>query len=206
MPAAASLLAFLAATIAILVVPGPSVVYVMTRSLDQGRIAGLYSMLGLETGALLHVCAACAGLTALVATSAPALTVLRYAGAAYLIYLGVRQLCRPTGDQPDVGLLAVSRRRLFRDGVLVDLLNPKTGLFFVAFLPQFIDPAGGPASVQVLVLGMCFVALAVICDSSYVMLAGRVGRAIRSSPSVRGRLDRGTGLVYLGLAAVTAVG
>jgi len=200
-----SLLAFLAATVAILAVPGPSVVYVMTRSLDQGRTAGLYSMLGLETGALLHVCAACAGLTALVATSAPALTVLRYAGAAYLVYLGVRQLCRPARDQSEVTLV-VSRRRLFRDGVLVDLLNPKTGLFFVAFLPQFIDPAGGPASLQVLVLGLCFVALAVLCDSSYVLLAGRVGRAIRSSPRVRGRLDRGTGLVYLGLAAVAAFG
>lgn len=155
MPTLTTLLIFAAATLALLVVPGPSVVYVVARSLEHGRTAGLMSVLGLETGALIHVAAAAAGLTALVSSSPWAFTVLRYVGAAYLISMGLRQFRQRHGEVVEGGTgTSVSNLRLFRDGVLVDVLNPKTGLFFLAFLPQFVDPSRGAASAQIVVLGL----------------------------------------------------
>jgi len=203
MPAETMLLTFLVASLVTVAIPGPSVLFLMARSIEGGRMAGIYSMLGLETGALIHVGAAAAGLTALVSASAPALAVLRYAGAAYLLYLGVRQL-RPRADAGLGGDGAVGTHRHFRDGILVDLLNPKTGLFFVAFLPQFIDPASGPAALQACALGLCFVVIAVLFDGSYVLLAGRLGGFIHRSPRARQRLDRVTGGVYVALAGAAA--
>jgi threonine/homoserine/homoserine lactone efflux protein len=202
MPAETMLLAFLVATFVTVAIPGPSVLFLMARSIEGGRPAGIYSMLGLETGALIHVGAAAAGLTAVVAASPPALAVLRYAGAAYLLFLGVRQLRARVRDSGEA--VPVGTRRHFRDGVLVDLLNPKTGLFFVAFLPQFIDPASGPAALQVGLLGLCFVLLAVLFDGGYVLLAGRLGGLIHGSPRGRQHLDRVTGGVYVALAGAAA--
>ena len=207
MPTGATLLTFAAATLAILVIPGPSVVYVMTRSIEQGRRAGLYSMLGLETGALLHVLATAVGLAALLASSELAFTIIRYGGAGYLLYLGARQLrTRARGLDLASGLTSASRRRLYRDGVLVDLLNPKTALFFVAFLPQFVDPSRGSEAGQIATLGLCFVALAVLCDGSYAIAAGGLGRRIQASSGAQLRIGRATGGVYVGLAALTAFG
>lgn len=202
---------FLAATFAVLIVPGPSVVYVVARSLEQGRMAGIVSMLGLETGMLVHVLASATGVAALVASSDLAFTTLKLSGAGYLVLLGIRQfrtLPAPgvagrmvpdttAGTSGDVRGDGASYARLFTDGFLVDLLNPKTTLFFLAFLPQFVDPALGPASVQLLVLGLCVLPMAVVCDGAYALLAGGLG----------GRRDLGrvTGVVYLGLAGATVV-
>lgn len=207
MPSATVLLPFLAATAAILVIPGPSVAYVVARGLEGGPRAAVYSVLGLEAGALLHVLAAAGGLGALMASTAWGLTAVRWAGAAYLVYLGIRQLWhRPGAGESgtparagEAGATAL-RRRLFGAGLLVDLLNPKTAMFFLAFLPQFVDPARGPVTQQVLVLGVCFVALAFVVDGSFGVLAGRLSQSVTSSSVLRGRLDRGTGLVYIGMA------
>lgn len=204
MPDTSTLALFIAATAALLLVPGPSVLFVVARSLEHGRGGGLASVLGVEVGALLHVAAATLGLSALLASSPAVLTVVKFAGAAYLIALGLRSL-RPRPRAQVEGSGAVSRRSLFRQGLLVDALNPKTGMFFLAFLPQFIDPATGSVALQTAVLGLCFVALATIADTSYAIAAGAFAKRLRRNPRMRERLDRGSGVAYVALGAVTGV-
>lgn len=206
MPAAATLLAFATATLLILLVPGPSVAYVVARSLEHGRAGGLVSMLGIESGALLHVLAAALGLTALIASSPWTFTALKYGGAAYLVLLGVRQLRRRRIDfTTEERTGAASRLRLFRDGVLVDLLNPKTGLFFLAFLPQFVEPGAGAVTGQILALGLVFVLLAALADGAYVLLAGYLRERLSRSTRARRRLEKTTGGVYLGLGGLAVL-
>jgi threonine/homoserine/homoserine lactone efflux protein len=174
-PSLTTLMLFAASTLALLAIPGPSVLYVVARTVEQGRTAGLVSVLGLETGALLHVVAAAAGLSALVASSPTAFAALRYGGAAYLLWLGVRTLRRNRAGAP-TALAPASHARLFRDGVLVDLLNPKTALFFLAFLPGFVTEGAGPVALQVVVLGLVFVGLAALTDGAYAVAAARISR------------------------------
>ncbi|UYM06811.1 LysE family translocator [Solicola gregarius] len=203
LPTTQTLLVFAASTFALLVVPGPSVVYVMTRSIEQGRGAGLMAMLGLETGALLHAVAAATGLASLLAASSVAFSTIKWTGAAYLVYLAVRQFRLTSPDtETDRGVRTSSRGRLFRDGVLVDLLNPKTCIFFIAFLPQFVDESRGPAPTQMLALGLCFVVLAGLCDGTYALVSGGIGGRIGQSPRLQGRVNRATGGVYVLLAVV----
>src|SRR4051812_1223815 len=180
MPEPSTLLVFAAASLALLVVPGPAVVYIVTRSLSQGRAAGVVSMLGVQTGGLVHVAAAAVGVSALIASSATAFAVVRYAGAAYLVHLGVQKLRRPA-DTPLVAIQPRTRGRLYREGIVVNVLNPKTAIFFLAFLPQFVDPDRGATAVQVTVLGLLFVALALVSDGAYAVLAGTLGDRLRRS-------------------------
>lgn len=203
-PSAETLIIFVATTVTVLVIPGPSVVYVMTRGIEQGPAAGLLAMLGLETGALLHAVAAAAGLAAVLQSSPTAFAVVRYAGALYLLYLAYVQVrtCRGVHADPTGGRRPSSPWRLYRDGVLVDLLNPKTSLFFVAFLPQFVDRARPYVEVQMMALGLCFVLLAGVCDGTYAVVAGRVGRRLRGSTRARTRLGWASGAVYVALAGV----
>lgn len=207
MPTISTLLTFSAATVALLVVPGPSVVYVVTRSVEHGRWAGMLSMLGLETGALLHAIGAAAGLGVLLASSELAFSMVRYAGACYLLHLAARQLRNrrssvdgPTQAAPASGL------RLYLDGILVDLLNPKTALFFIAFLPQFVDPTRGQATTQFLALGLCFVALATLTDGAYAIVAGGLAGRISRSTGAKRCIGVTTGGVYVGLAGLAAFG
>jgi threonine/homoserine/homoserine lactone efflux protein len=206
MPDASTLLLFAGASLALLAVPGPAVIYVVTRSLDQGRAAGLVSVLGVETGTFAYALAAALGLTGLIAASETGFTVVRYAGAAYLVYLGVRKLLeRSSGGEP-AGARSRARSRLYLRGLLVQLLNPKIAIFFLAFLPQFVDASGGPVAVQILVLGTIFTLLAVMSDSAYVLLAGAVGARLRARRSARGRvLARLSGGVYIGLGVTAAL-
>jgi threonine/homoserine/homoserine lactone efflux protein len=197
MPSPATLAVFAAATAVLLLLPGPSVLFIVARTLEHGRRGGLISMLGVETGALLHVLAATAGLSALVTASPGALIAVKLAGAGYLLVLGVRAL-RGTGA---AAAAPSTSRRLFRQGLLVDALNPKTAMFFLAFLPQFIDPAAGSVALQTLVLGLCFVALATLSDGAYALLAGAVASRARRGT----RLKRVSGVAYLGLGAFTAL-
>src|SRR3954451_5391485 len=171
MPPLPTLALFAAATLALLLIPGPSVLFIVARTLEHGRRGGLVSMLGVEAGALAHVLEATAGLGALVAASPDALLVLRLAGAGYLLVLGVRAL---RGGA--VAATPAGGRRLFRPGLLVDALNPKTSMFFSAFLPQSVDPAHGPVWTQTLVLGLTFVALATLTDGLYALAASRLRR------------------------------
>ena len=193
---------FAAASLALLAIPGPAVIYLVTRSLDQGRTAGIVSMLGVETGTFAYALAAAAGLTGLIAASATAFTVVRYAGAAYLLYLGVRKLLEH--EQPQEVVVS-GRSQLFLKGLLVQLLNPKIAIFFVAFLPQFVQSARGPLALQILVLGTVFTLLAMLSDGAYVLLAGAVGAWIRSGRRARSRLAKLSGGVYIGLGVTAAL-
>ena len=192
---------FCAATLALLLVPGPAVLFIVTRSVAQGRSAGLISVLGVHAGSLVHVAAATLGISALLAASATAFTVVKYAGIAYLVWLGARKLLRRGGDDEAVELPVHSRRRMFWEGFVVNVLNPKTAIFFLAFLPQFTDAAIGPIAPQMLLLGLLWVVLGMASDGTYAMLAATLAGRVRRSATARRRLDIGTGLVYLGLAA-----
>ena len=198
MPSPATLAVFAAATAVLLLLPGPSVLFIVARTLEHGRRGGLVSMLGVETGALLHVLAATAGLSALVTASPGALLAVKLAGAGYLLVLGVRALRGAAGHAEAA---RSSGRRLFRQGLVVDALNPKTAMFFLAFLPQFIDPAAGSVAGQTLVLGLCFVALATLSDGAYALLAGFAAARLRRGT----RLERASGAAYIGLGALTAL-
>lgn len=204
MPSPVALLVFAASALALLLVPGPAVLYITTRSAAQGRRAGLVSVLGIHAGTLVHVVAAVAGLSTVLATSAIAFSVVKYAGAAYLITLGVLALARGRRRSPTASVAPRSPRRLFVDGFLVNLFNPKTALFFLAFLPQFVRPGGAPVWAQTLVLGMLFVALGTLSDSAYALASARVGRWLRSRrrSRERGPLVEGGVLVGLGVAAL----
>jgi threonine/homoserine/homoserine lactone efflux protein len=200
-------LIFAAASALLIVVPGPAVIYIVTRSVRHGRAAGLVSTLGIEVGGLVHVAAATLGLSALLASSATAFNVVRYAGAAYLVYLGVRALLgRDSGGaERPIAVPEPDRRRMFWNGVVVNVLNPKTALFFLAFLPQFIDPDRGAVALQAGVLGTCFVSVALVLDGSWALVAGGAGRRLREGARSSRALARASGCVYLGLGAFAAL-
>ncbi|MET8155906.1 LysE family translocator [Sphaerisporangium sp. NPDC005289] len=203
MPSMTALAVFTAATLALLLVPGPAVVYIVTRSVAQGRAAGLVSVAGIHAGSVVHVVAAALGVSALLAASATAFTAVKYAGAAYLLYLGLRKLFARTGALAKEAE-PVSRSRMFGEGFVVNVLNPKTALFFLAFLPQFVDPGLGPVAPQIVLLGLIWIALGMASDGTYALLsAALAGRLRRSSIAAR-RLDVASGLVYIGLGALAA--
>ena len=205
MPDAATLALFSLAALALIVVPGPAVLYIVARSVDQGRRAGVVSALGIGVGGLVHVLAATVGLSALVVSSARAFEAVKYAGAAYLIVLGVRRLLTREEAPEDRDVQRAPLGRVFRDGVVVNVLNPKTALFFLAFLPQFVDPDAGPVALQTAVLGFVFVSLALASDSLYGLAAGTLGGALRRSRAYAGARRWVSGSVFVGLGLATAV-
>ncbi len=200
-----SLLGFIAAALVLLLTPGPGVMYIVARSIGQGPRAGLVSVLGLSAGALVHVAAAAAGISTILLASATAFGLVKAAGAAYLIYLGIRTLLARGAVASTEVCTPRSAGRLFADGALVSVLNPKIALFFLAFLPQFVDPGGGPVTQQILLLGLLYVALALVTDSAYALLAGSLRHRLRDR-ALQGPLPRYiSGSVYLGLGVGTAL-
>jgi threonine/homoserine/homoserine lactone efflux protein len=200
-----SLLGFVAAALVLLVIPGPGVLYIVARSLSQGHRAGLVSVLGLSIGALVHVAAATAGVSAILLASATAFGIVKALGAGYLIYLGIRTLVTRHPPSSVEASPPRSLYRLFRDGVFVSVLNPKIAVFFLAFLPQFVEPSRGPVPQQVLLLGLVYVGLALITDSAYAVLAGSL-RHWLGGRVMQGPLPRyASGAVYLGLGVSTAL-
>lgn len=194
--------AFLLASLILAVTPGPGVLYIVTRSLTQGRRSGLISVAGVALGNLGNALAAALGLAALFAVSSAAFSVVRYAGAAYLIYLGIGMFRTPVARAPG-DVESVPSLRVFRDGFVVALFNPKTTLFFAAFLPQFMTPELSPA-LQSMLLGTLFVGIAALTDSIYALAAGIVAPALRRRGT--GRLGRWLGgSIYLGLGVFTAL-
>jgi threonine/homoserine/homoserine lactone efflux protein len=198
-----SLSAFLVASLVLALTPGPGVFYIVSRTLVQGRRSGLVSVLGIALGNFGNALAAGLGLAALFAVSALAFTVVRYAGAAWLIYIGARMLFSADGSKASATPAAVPAVHVFRDALLVSLLNPKTTIFFAAFLPQFVTAGASPMA-QSLALGMVFVLLAAVTDSLYALSAGSALRAL-----ARGRMGRigrrlGGGL-FIGLGLFTAL-
>jgi threonine/homoserine/homoserine lactone efflux protein len=201
-PDGSTLAVFCAAALLLLVIPGPAVLYIVAQSVSRGRMAGLVSMLGIQVGGLVHVIAAAAGLSALVVQSAVAFSVVKYAGAAYLVFLGLRRLLgRDEGGRD--GLTRERRLRvLFANGIVVNVFNPKTALFFFAFLPQFVDVSRGDVAFQIVVLGLVFIALAVLSDGAYAIAAGSAAGWLnpRRGFARTQRLVSGSVLVGLGLA------
>ena len=202
-PDPGTLAVFAAAAIALLVIPGPAVLYIVTQSIEHGRTAGLISMLGIQTGGLVHVLAAALGLSALLMRSATAFEIVKFAGAGYLIFLGLRKLFsrerfETTSERPPRRL-----DRLYRQGIVVNVLNPKTALFFFAFLPQFVQVDQGSVGLQIAVLGVFFLVLAAISDGMYALAAGTASDWLRGNPRFL-RAERwisGTVLLGLGLTA-----
>jgi threonine/homoserine/homoserine lactone efflux protein len=179
-PEAHAIVLFAAAAIALLIIPGPSVLYIVTRSIEQGRTAGFVSVLGVHAGTLFHVAAAAFGLSAILVRSATLYTGVKWAGAAYLVFLGIRRLATRAERAEDVVVEGKPLKKLFVDGVIVNTLNPKTALFFFAFLPQFVDRDGN-VTLQVLFFGALFIALGIISDGSYALIASQLGGWLRSS-------------------------
>lgn len=211
-PSAETLAVFCVAALSLLLLPGPAVLYIVTRSVDQGRRAGFVSVLGIHTGSIVHVAAAAVGLSAVLTTSATAFTVVKLAGGAYLVLLGLRQLRSPRrvvdGEVDGDGTTtpAVALRRVYLQGVVVNVLNPKTALFFLAFLPQFVDASRGPAWAQVATLGVVFIVLGMCSDGAYALAAGALAARLKRSPALARLRDRVAGSVYvtLGVAAARA--
>jgi threonine/homoserine/homoserine lactone efflux protein len=204
MPDTASLAVFVVAALALLAVPGPAVVYIVARSIQQGRRAGLVSVLGIHVGTLLHIGAATVGLSALVLSSAVAFTAVKIAGAAYLVGLGLWTLFARRAE-PEVALGGRQNlRRAFAQGIVVNVLNPKTGLFFLAFLPQFVDPDASHPAIQIAVLGLLFAVLGLVTDSLWAIAAGTAGGVLRRSRRFLRTQRYVAGTVYVGLGVVTA--
>ena len=208
MPDVHAIVLFVAAALVMLIVPGPSVLYIVARSVEGGRMAGLVSVLGVQTGALVHIAFAALGLSAILASSAVAFSVVKWLGAVYLIWLGLKRIFGAE-EEEDVTVEPEPLSRVFSQGMIVNVLNPKTALFFLAFLPQFIDPSRGAAWVQVLLLGATFVVLALCSDGLYALLSGSASawlqRNVKRAAFRRGqRLLSGGFLIALGaVAAVT---
>ena len=203
LPDPGTLAVFVAAAVALLVVPGPAVLYIVSQSIEHGRTAGLVSMLGIQVGGLVHVAAAALGLSALLVQSSVAFNVVKYAGAAYLLFLGLRKLLRrerfeTNGEGPPRDL-----NRLFVQGIVVNILNPKTALFFFAFLPQFVSVEKGSVGLQIAILGLLFILIAMVSDGLYALAAGTASDWLRGSRAFL-RAERwvsGTVLVLLGVTA-----
>jgi threonine/homoserine/homoserine lactone efflux protein len=209
MPGASTYALFVAAALVLLLVPGPAVIYVVVRSVEGGRLTGLVSVLGVELGTLLHVVFAAAGLSAIVVSSAAAFSVVKWLGAAYLIWLGLKSILgRDGGDEETPSGGEANRFRVFSQSVLVQVLNPKVALFFLAFLPQFVDPSRGAAWIQVVVLGATLAILGLFTDGLYALLGGTAGEWVRKQRVGAGLRRAGryvTGGVYIALGAVAAV-
>lgn len=196
---------FLTATLVLLIVPGPAVLYIITRSIDQGRLAGIVSTLGVALGTLGHVLAAALGLSALLLKSALAFNVVKYLGAAYLIYLGIQKF-REKGDVQIKGAgQPEPLSRVFSQGVIVNLLNPKTALFFFAFLPQFVDTSRGSIATQIMTLGIVFVVMGIVSDGLYALLAGTLGGWLKENLQFIRAQRYFAGTVYIALGITTAL-
>ena len=198
---------FVLASLLLLLTPGPAVLYIVARSIQQGRSAGLVSVIGIHLGTIMHIMAAALGLSALLVSSAFAFALVKYLGAAYLIWMGVRTLLAKDVDVnvDTLKIEAKSLRRAFRDGFVVNLFNPKTAIFFLSFLPQFVDPARGAVYLQVLILGLTFMGLGILTDGMFALLAGAAGDFLRRSKPFQRLLRWFSGASFIGLGVSAAM-
>ena len=203
-PDPSTLLLFVLGALALAAMPGPSVLYIVARGINQGRVAALVSVLGIASGDLVHITAAALGVSALLLSSALAFSVVKYLGAAYLIYLGIHKLCDRKVADPTQIVKRQSLRRIFLQGFVVNALNPKAALFFIAFLPQFVDPTRGAVLFQIIFLGVLFTLVASTSDSVYALVSGTIGRWIKQNPRFLQTQRYVTGGTYIGLGVATA--
>jgi threonine/homoserine/homoserine lactone efflux protein len=200
-PTLQTLLLFMTAGLALNLTPGPDMLYVATRSVSEGRAAGLVSALGIAAGCLVHLAALALGLAALLARIPEAYEAVRLIGAAYLIYLGARSLFRPRGLTPGAEPARATLVAIFRQGVITNVLNPKVALFFLAFLPQFVDPVRGSPVAQIVLLGLLFNCSGTLVNAAVAIMASRATGWLRSQEVASRRLQRLTGVVFLALGA-----
>jgi threonine/homoserine/homoserine lactone efflux protein len=204
-PSGSALALFCLASVALAVVPGPAVTYIVTQSIDKGRRAGLVSALGVASGGLVHVAAATAGLSAVIASSATAFTTVKLVGAVYLVVVGIRRILSRDEDA-EVVTEPTPHRQLYMQGVVVNVLNPKTALFFLAFLPQFVDTNRGSVPLQVAFFGVLFAVIALTSDALYALLADLLaGKLRRTGTGAKLRRWVSGGIfIALGVTAATA--
>ena len=203
MPSLSTYALFLATAMALLAIPGPAVLYVVTRSIEMGRAGGIASVAGITTATIAHVTLATAGVSSLLLASKPAFDAVRYVGAAYLVYLGVRRLLLRGTETVEEEPVLRTRRRAYTQGVVVNLTNPKTIVFVFAFIPQFVDVNAAHVWLQVLILGLSFACLGFLSDSLYALAAGAVAERLRGSRGIA-RFERwfgGSILIGLGIVA-----
>ncbi len=205
MPDLSTLILFAAAVSFLVFTPGPNVLYIIARSVNQGRTAGIVSCLGVEVGTLFHVTAAAFGISALLLSSVLAFSVVKYAGAAYLIFLGIKTLLTREKIAEAETSEERSLRRTFSQAVLVNVLNPKTAMFFFAFLPQFIDVGRGAVATQIFCLGLVVVVMGFTSGTLYSLLASSVGNLLRGNLKFLRAQRYFAGSVYIGLGAATAL-
>ena len=209
MPSTATLAAFAAASLLLILLPGPAMIFLITRGVVGGRRVGAVSAIGIESATLVYVVATALGITAVLAASALALSTIRYVGAAYLLYLGVRTILsrhEPLLAAAGIGSEPIAPWRSWRQGFLVGISNPKVALFFLAFFPQFVHPDAGSVVGQVLVLGAIFVSIGVVLDVTYGVAGGALGVLLARNGAAVRRSRLTAGLSYLALGGYTAVG
>ena len=195
---------FMIASLALLLTPGPAVLYIVARSINQGRMAGIVSVLGVETANFFHASAPALGLSAILLSSALAFDIVKYLGAAYLIYLGIRKIVvREDRAKTEVGK-EESLSRIYSQGFVVNLFNPKTALFFFAFLPQFVNTSNGNITLQLFLLGIIFVVMAIITDSAYAIISSLIANQLNANQNFARNQRYFIGLIYIGLGVVTA--
>jgi threonine/homoserine/homoserine lactone efflux protein len=200
MPSTHAFAVFIPAALVLLAIPGPAVLYIVATSVEGGRRHGLLSVAGVHLGSLVHVTAAVAGLSALIVSSAIAFSTVKYVGAAYLIFVGIRKWLERDEPAEPAARPPRSARRVFTQGVVVNVLNPKTALFFLAFLPQFVD-RDRTVWTQIAVLGLCWIGLGLISDGTWALAGGTVGRFLRRR---RKAVRYASGGIFVGLGAVAA--
>lgn len=196
---------FLTTAIALNIAPGPDLLYILTKTIRSGKKVGLASALGVCSGALFHVFAASIGLSAILVSSALVFSVVKYVGAAYLLYLAY-QAFKSSGFELNVDDQVKEKEKeketafqAFKEGVLIDILNPKVAIFFMAFLPQFVRDDAGPVSFQLLYLGLMVIAVAIVVEAAYVLVADKISNRVRNSQRFSIWLDRTVGVIYAGL-------
>ena len=199
MPDGHTLLLFVGAGLLLNVTPGPDLLYILGRAIGQGRAAGVLSALGIGAGCLVHILAATLGLSAVLMALPLGYDLVRWAGAAYLVYIGVKALRSKGGSLQVSALAPESRRRVFLQGALTNVLNPKVALFFLALLPQFADPRRGPLAPQLLLLGTLFAVNGTLVCILFALFAGRLGEWLKTRYGVTRLLDRATGGLFIAL-------
>ena len=203
MPSLSTYTVFLVTALALLAIPGPAVLYVVTRSIEMGRAGGVASVTGITTGTIVHVVLATAGVSSLILASKAAFDGVKYVGAVYLVFLGVRRLLTRDAETETEQAVPRTRRRAYAQGVIVNLTNPKTIVFIFAFIPQFVDVGAGHVALQIMLLGFTFAALGLMSDSCYAVVAGTVADRLRGGRTIA-RFQRwfgGSILIGLGIAA-----
>ncbi len=200
-----TLMAYVAVVLGFVFIPGPATLLTVARAASSGTRVGIATGAGVAAGDVFHTVMAMVGISAIIATSATLFSIVKYIGAAYLVYLGIRAIIERAPANPAAGALAISAGKAFRQAVLTEVLNPKTALFFLAFLPQFVRPENGSVMLQLMMLGMIFVLLGLFSTVVFAVSAGRLGAFLRRNPSVVKWQGKVVGGIYCALGVRLAL-